>query len=216
MFDIWHKINKEGESAIPVDPAALSALEWCEIGEQYPDHVPEAFRGFDPHDSHRLIRESPFVNENGNRYLFAATSPDSGKTLRCGINFWDMLSNLGAEDFHDDEHRHNMNAILVCESCGVAGCAGIWRQTCHVSKWMVHWSIQVHDEEFELFFEREAYESGLISMLHDMVTSDIVFTVPECSPYEDKDKFVEMVKEALKQRPYFEVMWQECEARGMV
>lgn len=54
---------------------------------------------------------------------------------------------------------------------------------------------------------------GLIAMLHDMVTSDIVFTVPECSPYEDKDKFVEMVKEALAQRAYFKDMWQECEAK---
>lgn len=96
MFDIWHKIKEDGESAIPAEPSALSALEWCEIGEIYPNLVPE---------------------------------------------------------------------------------------------------------------------SGVVSMLHDMVTSDIVFTVPECSPYEDKDRFVEMVKEALPQRPYFEDMWQECEAK---
>ena len=116
-------------------------------------------------------------------------------------------------DFHDDEHCHNFNAILVCSGCGVAGCDGIWSQTCHVSKWMVHWSVRVYKEELEFFFEREAYESGLIAMLHDMVTSDIVFTVPECSPYKDKDRFVEMVKEALSQRAYFKDMWQECEAK---
>ena len=35
MFDIWQKINEKGESAIPVDPSALSALEWRELGEKY-------------------------------------------------------------------------------------------------------------------------------------------------------------------------------------
>ena len=36
MFDIWHKIIEESEAAIPANPSALSALEWCEIGEKYP------------------------------------------------------------------------------------------------------------------------------------------------------------------------------------
>ena len=77
---------------------------------------------------------------------------------------------------------------------------------------MVHWSVRVYDEEFELFFEREAYEKGLIAMLHEIVTSDVVFTVPySCSPYDDKEKFVEMVNEALLQRAYYKDMWQECE-----
>ena len=89
-------------------------------------------------------------------------------------------------DFHDDEKHSNLNAILVCSSCGVAGCAGIWSQ-------------------------RETYEMGLIAMLHDMVTSDEVFTVPDGSPYEDKERFVEMVNEALLQRAYYKDMWDECE-----
>lgn len=214
MFDIWHKINDEGESAIPTNPSALSALGWCEIGERYPDLVPEPFRGFDPCTSPWLIRESPFVNEKGNEYLFVAMSPDTGNTLRCGINLWDMLHNLGAMDFHCDEHHHNLNAILICDGCGVAGCAGIWSQTCHVSKWMVHWSVRVYEGEFELFFEREAYEMGLISMLHDMVTSDVMFNVPNGSPYESHKKFVEMVNDALSQREYFKDMWHECECRA--
>ena len=213
MFGIWHKINEDGESAIPANPSALSALEWCEVGELYPNLVPEPFRGFDPLASSFLIRTSPFVNEEGNEYLFVATSPYIGKTLRCGMNVWDLLPNLGAEYFHDDQTHDNLKSVLVCKSCGVAGCAGIWSQTCHVSKWMVHWSVRVYDEEFELFFEREAYEMGLIAMLHDMVTSDVVFTVPNGSPYEDKAKFAEMVKKALTQRPYFLDMWNECESK---
>ena len=205
------KINEEGAAAIPANPSELSALEWCEVGEQYPHLVPEPFRGFKPLTSPFLIWESPFVNEKGNEYLFVATSSDTGKTLRCGINLWDMLDNIGLEYFHDDQQQSNLNAILVCDSCGVAGCAGIWSQTCHVSKWMVHWSVRVYEEEFELFFDREAYEMGLIVMLHDMATSDVVFNVPDGSPYEDKEEFVEMVKEALSQRLYFIDMWNECE-----
>ena len=212
MFDLWRKINEEGESVIPANPSGLTALEWCEVGEQYPHLVPEDFRGFEPFTSPFLIKESPFVNEKGNEYLFVATSPDSGKTLRCGINMWDFLDNLGLAYFHYDEYHDSLRSILVCDGCGVSGCAGIWSQTCHVSKWMVHWSVRVYDEEFELFFEREAYEMGLIAMLHEIVTSDVVFTVPySCSPYEDKDDFIDKVKKTLAQRPYFTDMWNECE-----
>ena len=213
MFDLWRRINEDGESAIPANPSGLSALEWCEVGEQYPHLVPEDFRGFEPFTSPYLIRESPFVNEKGNEYLFVATSPDSEEPLRCGIDLWNLLNNLCASYYHHDEQNDgSFNAVLVCDGCGIAGCAGIWSQTCHVSKWMVHWSVRVYDEEFELFFEREAYESGLIAMLHEIVTSDVVFTVPySCSPYEDKDEFVETVKKALAQRPYFIDMWNECE-----
>ena len=79
---------------------------------------------------------------------------------------------------------------------------------------MVHWSVRVYDDEFELFFERETYEMGLIAMLHEMVTSDVVFTVPySCSPYEGKEEFVEMVNEALLQRAYYKDMWQEREEK---
>lgn len=215
MFDLWHKIMEEGEVAIPASPSELSALEWCEVGEKYPHLVPEPFRRYEPLNSPFLIRESPFVNEKGDEYLFVATSPDSGKTLKCGLNLWDMLQDLGAEQFHYDENHNSLNSVLVCDGCGVAGCAGIWSQTCHVSKWMVHWSVRVYDEEFELFFERETYEMGLIAMLHDMVTSDEVFTAPDGSPYEDKERFVEMVNAALLQRAYYKDMWQECENKKM-
>ena len=217
MFDLWHKIMEEGEAAIPASPSELSALEWCEVGEKYPHLVPEPFRGYEPFNSPFLIRESPFVNEKGDEYLFAATSPDSGEPLRCGIDLWNLLKILGASYYqHDQQHDGSFNAVLVCDGCGIAGCAGIWSQTCHVSKWMVHWSVRVYDDEFELFFEREAYEKGLIAMLHEIVTSDVIFTVPySCSPYEDKEEFVEMVNKALLQRAYYKDMWLECENKKM-
>ena len=36
---------------------------------------------------------------------------------------------------------------------------------------------------------------------------------PDGSPYADKERFVDMVKAALTQRPYFKDMWDECEAQ---
>ena len=51
-------------------------------------------------------------------------------------------------------------------------------------------------------------------MSHEMVTSDVVFTVPySCSPYEDKEEFVGMVNKALLQRAYYKDMWQEREEK---
>ena len=40
---------------------------------------------------------------------------------------------------------------------------------------------------------------------------DEVFTVPDGSPHEDKERSVEMVNDALLQRAYYKDMWDECE-----
>ena len=122
----------------------------------------------------------------------------------------------GANDYHAEDEISAFAGILTCRGCGVPGCDGLWSQSFHVSEKMVHWSIVRYEEELELFFEREAYERGLIYMLHEMATSDIVFETPHASLYEDKDAFVERVQLALSRRPHFENMWQECEAKRRV
>ena len=71
MFGIWHKIKGEGEASIPAEPSALSALEWCEIGEKNSNLVPEPFRGFDPVASPRLIRKSPCDCREADAYDFS-------------------------------------------------------------------------------------------------------------------------------------------------
>ena len=59
MFNLWQRINEKGEAAIPVNPSALSALEWCEVAELFPHLVPKPFRGYEPFESPLLIREFP-------------------------------------------------------------------------------------------------------------------------------------------------------------
>lgn len=61
MIDSWRKIAEKGAAAVPVKASALSALGWVEIGEKYPELMPEEFRRYDVYSDSQLIRESPFV-----------------------------------------------------------------------------------------------------------------------------------------------------------
>ena len=65
MFDIWQNIAEKGAVAVPLKTAALTPLGWAEIGEVYPDLLPDGCRNCDVYSDPQLIRESPFVNEKG-------------------------------------------------------------------------------------------------------------------------------------------------------
>lgn len=54
---------------------SLSALGWVEVGEKYPELMPEKFRGYDIYSGPQRIRESPFVRV-GDRYEFHVNFKD--------------------------------------------------------------------------------------------------------------------------------------------
>lgn len=216
MFDIWRKIDEKGAVAVPTKNSALSALGWVEIGEKYPELLPEEFRRYDVYSDRQLILESPFVvvsTEGTKSYHFKMTDPVGGMCLDAWVDPWVLVSALGRGDFHTDDGVSAFGGILVC-SCGIAGCAGIWSQTFHVSKKMVHWSIVYEGDEIEFFFEREVYEKGALTMLRALRENPGEFTLPGCdeSLGEDEDAldaFTSSVEEMLDRRPYFRDMWEE-------
>ena len=64
-----------------------------------------------------------------------------------------------------------------------------------------------------MFFEREAYERGLVGMLHDMVTSGKKYAMPylcECE-YHDWGKFVSEARAAVERAPELRDLWEKCE-----
>lgn len=216
MFDIWREIDEKGAVAVPAKNSALSALGWVEIGEKYPELMPEEFRRYDVYSDRQLILESPFVvvsTEGTQSYHFKMTDPVGGKSLDAWVDPWTLMSALGRDDFHTDDGMSAFGGILVC-SCGIAGCAGIWSQTFHVSKKMVHWSIFYEGDEIEFFFEREAYERGALAMMRALRENPREFTLPGCDELlgEDEDTFgafTSSIEEMLDSRPYFRDMWEE-------
>lgn len=216
MFDIWRKIDEKGAVAVPAKNSALSALGWVEIGEKYPELMPEEFRHHDVYSDFQLIRDSPFVvvsAEGEKSYHFKMTDPVGGKSLDAWVDPWTLMSALGQEYFHTDDGMSAFGGILVC-SCGIAGCAGIWSQTFHVSRKMVHWSIFYEGDEIEFFFEREVYERGALAMMRALRENPGEFTLPGCdAPLgEDEDAlgaFTSSIEEMLDRRPYFRDMWEE-------
>ena len=219
MFDIWRKINKKGAVAIPVNAAALAPLAWAEVGETYPELVPDECRQCNVFDSPQLIKTTPFVTAKGTEskhYLFSATDLVGGKSIKCSMHCEELVDTLGIKDYHADEFYDEEDlcgnlygkGILTC-GCGEPGCAGIWSQTFHVSDKMVHWSILHYEDELELFFERNAYENGLIKMLKDLVDHPGVYKMECGSKYEvNHSLFVEQVYNMLSRRKYFKDIWE--------
>ena len=213
MFDIWHKIAEKGSVAVPLNATALTPLGWVEIGEVYPDLVPDEYHDCDVYSDPQLIRESPFVNDTGKEYLFTATDPIGGESLKCALCCDELMNMAGANDYHySDEDCNPLCGILTC-SCGIPGCDGFWSQSFHVSSKMVHWSILRYREKHELFFEREVYEVGLIRMLKDMSEHPGIYNTTRGSSYDENHaSFVQRVHDMLQRRPYFQDMWNELDA----
>ena len=168
MHDFWRKYHEEGAAAIPEDAAALVPLTWVEVEELHPKRVPVEYAGADPLSSPFLIQTSPFVlkEAKGRFWSFKAEDPAAKRVFEAEIDYSELLPAIGATDYFGAEDA----GILTC-GCGIPGCAGIWSQTCHVSRHMVHWTVRETGHWTDLFFEREAYERGMVGMLHEMVTS---------------------------------------------
>ena len=133
MFDVWQSITEKGAVAVPLKAAALTPLGWAEIGEVYPDLVPDECRDCDVYSDPQLIRESPFVNDTGKGYLFTATDPIGGGSLKCAPCCDELMNRAGANDYHYSDEAYNpLCGFLTCR-CGYPGCDGFWRQFCQVS-----------------------------------------------------------------------------------
>ena len=218
MFDIWLKIDEKGAVAVPVKASALSALGWVEVGEKYPELIPEEFRHHDVYSDSQLIRESPFVPvviKGAKSFHFKATDPIGRKNFDTWVDPMELAETFGRDYFHTDDGISAFGGILVC-SCGIAGCAGIWSQTFHVSEKMVHWSVVCDDDEFEFFFEREAYEKGALAMMRALLKRPEEFCLPgpDDSLCDDSlEAFRSQVEEVLSRRSYFRDVWNEMDAQ---
>ena len=218
MFDIWRKIEEKGACAVPVKASALSALGWVEIGEKHPELIPEEFRHHDVYSDPQLIRESPFapvVIKGVKSFHFKATDLIGGKSFDAWVDPLELVETFGRDYFHTDDGVSSFGGILVC-SCGIAGCAGIWSQTFHVSEKMVHWSVVCDDDEFEFFFEREAYEKGALTLMRTLLERPEEFVLPglEDSLCDDSlEAFKSQVGKVLGRKSYFRDIWDEISAQ---
>ena len=209
MFDIWRKIEEKGACAVPVKASALSALGWVEIGEKYPELIPEEFRHYDVYSDPQLILKTPFVRskeegEAGDAYDFLVKEDALGKELSGAIDFRALIESLGRIDYD--------GCVLTC-GCSVPECAGFWEEYVHVSSRMVHWSIKKDKEVHELFFERETFEENAIAMLRDMYDNGFGWDNLACPAHQNLMAFRDHVDWLLEQRPYFRDMWNEMGAQ---
>ena len=207
MFDLWHRIEERGAVAIPTRLDALSPLEWAEVSELYPELVPEAYRGYDAYSDDRLICESPFVRV-GNAYKFMAHSREVGSSLNVFVDTRELVDILCAKNYHVGPADSLFSGPLTC-SCGISGCDGIDSQTVHVSERMVRWDVLRYQQRYEFFFEREAYDVGIVRMLHDLCKDGNEINYNIGGGYENRDLLIDGVAGMLARHPYYFDIWTE-------
>lgn len=207
MFDLWHRIEERGAVAIPTRLDALSPLEWAEVSELYPELVPEAYRGVDVYSDERLILTCPFVRV-GNVYKFKAQMPGGNQGLDVFVNTRELVDMLCAKYYHVDIADSSFAGVLTC-SCGISGCDGLDGQTVHVSERMVRWDVLRYQQRYEFFFEREAYDVGIVRMLHALCKDGNEINYNIGGGYENRDLLIDGVAGMLARHPYYFDIWTE-------
>ena len=208
VFDLWHRIEERGAVAIPTRSDALSRLEWAEVSELYPELVPDECRGYDIYSDERLISTCPFVRV-GDAYKFKARTTGKDNGLDVFIDTRELVNMLCAKNYHIGLEDPLSAGVLTC-SCGVSGCDGIDSQTMHVSERMVRWDVLRYRQRYELFFEREAYDVGVMYMLHDLCQEDNGIDYNVGGGYETRDFLIDGVTGMLARHPYYSDIWTEC------
>lgn len=208
MFELWQKIEEQGAVAIPTRPEALSCLEWAEVSEHYPELVPDGCRGYDIYSDERLILTCPFVRV-GDYCKFKASMPGDPKALEVFVDTREWVDMLCARNYHVGLEDSLATGVLTC-SCGISGCDGIDSQTVHVSEHMVRWDVLRYRQRYEFFFEREAYDVGVVRMLHDLCREDSGIDYGAGGGYETRELLVAGVAGMLARHPYYLDIWREC------
>lgn len=213
---LWHNIAEHGTVAIPLRAESLPRILWSEIEELYPQLLPPAVRSVDPLLEPELITDSPFVIETAKDGLrscwFQAKDPSTGKRLTHPIDLARLLARFQFEDYYSNDQDVTAcePPILTC-SCGCAGCSGLHRQAFHIASRVIHWSIREYDSDFELFFERGAYERGALRMVNSLLQLDPKATYhPCCSRYDlNPEALFDDLEECLAHWPDLQDLWEE-------
>ncbi len=152
-----------------------------------------------------LIRISPFTKDEDGYYAFSAKDPVSGERLEEYLNLDTLLQEMPALSYTAEDV---CGAILTC-SCGVPGCAGLWKQAFRVSGGTVHWSVRKYQKQFDFYFDREVYEMGMVRMFHDLVANPRCPGAPEDCECPRGESLKRELAVQFDKRPSFWDMWKE-------
>ena len=146
-----------------------------------------------------VIDISPFVKDSDGDYDFKVRIPGKDYVLAASIDLHALIVSLASDECDEP--------VLTC-GCGIAECAGFWKEHCKRSADVIHWSIREKQTDFELFFDRDAYERGAIEMLADLVGRKTGWDALGCPPHNSFEEFEEHVDWLLDQEPYLKEIWE--------
>ena len=146
-----------------------------------------------------IIGISPFVKDSDGDYCFKVKVPGMNYVLSAEIDLHALIVSLASEECDEP--------VLTC-GCGIAECAGFWKEHCKRLADVIHWSIREQRTDFELFFDREIYERGAIEMLADLVDRKAGWNILGCPPHNSFEEFEKHVNWLLEQELYLKELWE--------
>ncbi len=100
--------------------------------------------------------------------------------------------------------------IMTC-SCGEPGCAGFWYQESRLSETRVHWVLKYKQENWDLLFDRAAYENAALTVLRQFMEKpweDMEFPSGTIlAEYPDCAAFTRTVDALLARSPRLSAKW---------
>ncbi len=147
----------------------------------------------------RIIRVNPFE-----RYYFHAVEPDTGEDVCDCLKIYGVVGSLRGD--YD-------GPFLTC-GCGEPGCSGFWEQRSHLSPAFVHWSIEQYERKLELYFDRDVYEQGALSLLRRKHLAKWNGSEGYNDSYRNFAEFDAAVQRLLSDNPRLNEIWERAKEAG--
>lgn len=154
-------------------------------------------------DAPSILHGSLCLRRDGNYCRGCLRDEDTGKTL--------FDEYVATKPLMDSLLGFTDKPIMTC-SCGEPGCAGFWHQESSLSENRVHWLLHYKKENWNILFERDAYENAVLAVLRQFMEKpweDMAFPSGTIlAEYPDSTAFVQSVDTLLSRSPRLSAKWE--------
>ncbi len=154
-------------------------------------------------DAPSILHGSLCLRRDGNYCRGCVRDDDTGKDL--------FDEYVATKPLMDSLLGFTDEPIMTC-SCGEPGCAGFWNQESSLSENCVHWLLHYKKENWDILFERDAYENAVLAVLKQFMEKpwkDMAFPAGTIwDEYPDSTVFAKTVDALLARSPRLSAKWE--------
>lgn len=154
-------------------------------------------------DAPSILHGSLYLRRDGNYCRGCVRDDDTGKDL--------FDEYVATKPLMDSLLGFTDEPIMTC-SCGEPGCAGFWHQESSLSENRVHWLLRYKMENWDILFERDAYENAVLAVLRQFMGKPWEeMTFPSgtiLDEYPNFTAFAQTIDALLDRSPRLSAKWE--------